>query len=275
MYLVFDIGATKMRVSVSQDGKNLIEPKIFNTPKSYQQGLNLIKEASTSFSINEPIKAIAGGVAGVLDKDKSMIVKSPNISSDWTGKPLKEDLNQIFHASVFLENDASLDGLGEACFGSGKNKNIVAYLTVGTGVGGTRIVDGKIDQNAFGFEIGHQIIDINGPLCSCGGKGHLESYISGLALQKKYNQDPALIKDQQVWEEVSKILAVGLNNIIVHWSPDIIVVGGSVASSIPLQTTIEHLNEILTIFPEKPEVAKASLGDFGGLYGALTKVGSF
>src|SRR6185437_2466030 len=110
------------------------------------------------------ITQAAGGIAGVLNKAKDQLLNAPNLVN-WINQPLGQSLSDIVSVSVKLENDASLGGLGEATYGSGQGYKIVGYLTIGTGVGGTRIVNGRIDQNALGFEPGHQTIDINGPLC--------------------------------------------------------------------------------------------------------------
>lgn len=90
-------------------------------------------------------------------------------------------------------------------------------------------------------------------------------------LKKKYGKKPYEITDKKIWDETAKILAYGLNNTIVHWSPDIIVLGGSMFKKIgiPVPRVRFHLKNILKIFPELPAVEKAELGDVGGLYGAL------
>ena len=268
MYLVFDIGGTNMRVAVSVDGKELTQSKIVPTPKDFEQGIQTLKQVSDELASGEKITGVAGGIAGPLDRNKTMLVASPHISG-WIQKPLKLELEKAFGCEVKLENDADLGGFGEATKGAGVGKNIVAYLTISTGVGGTRIIDGKIDENVLGFEPGHQIIVADGNSCNCGGKGHLEAYVGGFYLEKIYNQKAENIEDSNTWNEIAKYLAIGLNNTIVHWSPDIIVLGGSVMKSLPLDMVTNHLKDTLTIFPESPQLVLATLGHDGGLYGAL------
>lgn len=271
MYLVFDIGGINMRVAVSLDGKTLSSIKSVPTPEDFNQGIQTLKQVSDELSQGGKIQAIVGGLAGPLDKDKTMLVKSPHIGL-WVGKNFKQELAQVLNAPVSLENDANLAALGEACFGAGIGKNIVAYLTISTGVGGGRVVNKKIDENALGFEPGHQIIVPDGAPCDCGGKGHLESYISGSGLQKIYQKKGEEITDPKIWDEVAKFLAIGLNNVTVFWSPDIIILGGAVMKSIPLDAVRTYLTEVLTIFPQAPEVQLAKLGDPAGLYGALALI---
>jgi predicted NBD/HSP70 family sugar kinase len=270
MYLLFDIGGTKMRVAFSRDGKVFGEPMIIPTPQDFRKGILLFRDAALELSGGGKIEAVAGGIAGPLDREKTMLVNSPHISG-WIKKPLKKKLQEVLKAPVYVENDAAMVGLGEAAYGKGKGRKIVVYMTVSTGVGGSRIIDGKIDESAMGFEPGHQIIDPAGTLCpECKSvPGYLERYISGSAIEKRYKKKAYEISDPKVWEEEARFLAYGLNNTIVHWSPDIVILGGSVAGKVPLDRVRFHLGRIVKIFPKLPPIRKAVLGDVGGLYGAL------
>jgi len=268
MYLLFDIGGTKMRLAISRDGRTFDEPSIVNTPRDFEEGMALFEKITLKLSNKEKINAVAGGIAGPLDREKTKLINSPNISG-WFNKPLKKTIQRLVNAPVFIENDAAIIGLGEAVVGAGKRTGIVVYITISTGVGGVRIVDGKIDRNSFGFEPGHQIIVIDGNPCSCSGNGHLESYVSGSVIEKNMGKKGEIIKDSAFWDEVTKYLAIGLNNTIVHWSPDIVVLGGSVMESISIDRVRFYLKKVLKIFPQSPPVEKAKLRDLGGLYGAL------
>lgn len=271
MFLLFDIGGTKMRLAISRDGENFGEPKILKTPKDFRDGMVLLEKTVAELAGGENIKAAAGGIAGPLDREKTKLVNSPNISR-WIGKPLKRSIEETINAPVFLENDAAIVGLGEAAVGAGKGSNIVVYITVSTGIGGVRIVDGRIDRNALGFEPGHQIIDPSRAFCpTCNVSGHLEGYVSGAALEKRYHKKPYQITDPKIWEDQAKWLAYGLNNSIVHWSPDVVVLGGSIITkdAISVERVFYHLEKILVLFPRLPKLVKAKLGDVGGLYGAL------
>lgn len=249
--ILFDIGATKTRVAYSADGEIFESPKVIETPNNYEEGRDLFIKLAKECASGREIKNIAGGMSrSIWDKAE---------------EKFRNDLVDKFGAHVYIENDAAVVGLGEANWGAGRGFKIVAYITVSTGVGGARIVDGKIDEHSVGFEPGNQIVDFN-------TKKTLEDMISGKALEEKNGKHPKEISDPTVWDEHAKILAVGLNNIIVEWSPDCIVLGGSMITgdpAIPLDKTEEYLKEILKIFPKLPVISKAELGDFGGLYGAL------
>ncbi|MEK7117110.1 MAG: ROK family protein [Patescibacteria group bacterium] len=253
MYILFDIGATKIRIAYSADGEIFEKPKVFETPQSYEEGLRLFAETAQECVQSREVKKIAGGMSRSIP--------------GWTYEKFKNDLGEKFGAAIFIENDAATVGLGEANWGAGRGFKIVAYITVSTGVGGARIVNGKIDEHTVGFEPGKQIIDIEE-----GSNKTLESLISGRALEEETGKHPKEITDQEVWDRRARMLAIGLNNVIVEWSPNVVVVGGSMVTgepAIPLDKTEQYLKEILKIFPEIPPIKKGELGDFGGLYGAL------
>lgn len=264
-----------MRVVAADHEKFLADPVIVSTPKDFNEGMDTLKRIIDNLeqglsSQNRSVTAIIGGIAGPIDEDKTMLANSPNLSG-WIGHDIKKTLHEAYHVPVELENDAALVGLGEAHFGAGRGKSIVAYLTISTGVGGVRIVDGKIDRASLGFEPGHQIIDPDNSLCPTCEGNDLEAYVSGTSIEKRFGVKPYEIHDDTVWDEIAKFLAYGINNTVVYWSPDIVVLGGSMMKEvgIPVPAVRKHLAEILKIFPNIPLIEKATLGDFGGLYGSL------
>lgn len=273
MYLLFDIGGTNMRLALSRDGATFEEPKIVPTPKDFSAGMAMLGSlAKELLGDSKPIAA-AGGIAGTLSRDRTRFINGPHLQG-WNGKPIKEALSSALGCPVFVENDTAIVGLGEAVAGSGKGYQICAYVTVSTGVGGVRIVDEKIDVAAIGFEPGHQIIDADGTLCKnsvCGFGLDFESAVSGTSISERYGKKPYEITDTAFWEEMARILAYGLNNTIVHWSPDVVVIGGSMMKKIgiPVDRVQAHLKGILHIYPELPVIVHSALGDIGGLHGAL------
>ncbi len=139
----------------------------------------------------------------------------------------------------------------------------MAYITVSTGVGGARIVDGTLDEASEGFEPGHVIID---------GEHDLESLISGRAIEHRLGRKPAEVTNENIWDELAQKLAVGLNDVIALWSPDAIVLGGSMIVKpvgIKVERVKEHLKKFVEHIPVMPEITQATLADEGGLHGAL------
>ena len=275
MYLLFDIGGTKTRLALSIDAKNFKEPVIIETPRKFEEGISVFKDTVKELTKGEKITKAVGAISGPLDKEHSMVVNAPHLTG-WNNKPLKKELEKMLSAPVVIENDAALVGLGEAVHGAGKGYDIVAYMTVSTGVGGARIVGGKIDASSMGFEPGHQFIDAGASLCpDCKEPKDLDSYVSGSGVKARYGKEAYEIDDPAVFEELAEWLAYGLNNTIVHWSPDVVVLGGPMITgdpAIPLDSIQKHVSEILHIFPNPPPIVKAKLEDVGGLYGALALV---
>lgn len=277
MHLLFDIGGTKTRLAVSEGGDNISKPLIFPTLQDFSEGMAKFKQSCEDVLAGKGVQFAVGGIAGALNKERTDMLKSPHLP-DWTGKSLKQTISHALGVETYIENDTAMVGLGEAVFGAGKSYDIVAYITISTGVGGSRIVNKKIDPNIFGFEPGHQVIDADGTMCpNCtafeDGKlvGHLEAHVSGAALEKRCGKLPTEIEDEKVWDDVAKYLAYGLNNTVVHWSPEVVILGGGMMKpgGIDIDKVRKYLNDILKIFPEKPQIVLAQLGDVGGLYGAL------
>lgn len=276
MYILFDIGGTKTRVAYSKDGLSFKEPLVCNTEKDFSTALTTMVELFRKAAAGGSVKAAAGGVRA-LDRDKKKLRPHPHYPL-WVGEPLHEELEKMLGVPVYLENDAALAGLGEAVVGAGQGFPIVAYLTVSTGVGGARIINGAVDFSAQGFEPGNQIIDMDGSSHFAGTTpAFLENYISGVAFTERFGKKPHEISDPTIWDETARVLAYGLHNTIVHWSPDVVVLGGSMVTGNPaisVERIEEYLKSILKIFPALPVIKKAELGDRGGLQGALAYLSS-
>lgn len=268
-YLLFDIGGTNTRLAISQNGTSFSSTKIYPTPKEFDDGLSVLRNFFLEELKDLSPGVIVGGIAGPLNKEKTFSTNPPNLPG-WQNKPLQKNLSAQFNCPVFLENDTALAGLGEASVGAGKNHSLVAYLTISTGVNGVRIVHKKIEENALGFEIGHQIIDLDNSLnLGTSGRGELEDFISGREVAKRFHSDPAQITDQSAWDQIAEFLSVGITNTVLYWSPEIIILGGSLMKKISLDVVSDHLSKHLTIFSTPPPIKKAELGDLGVLYGAL------
>jgi predicted NBD/HSP70 family sugar kinase len=261
-HILFDIGGTKMRVARKISETEFSEPIKVETPKEGKEGFRLLLDLAREIAGGEGLESMCGGIAAVLRNGK--IVNSSNLKG-WIGV----DFQDIAHRENFpikVKNDASVVGLGEAVFGAGRGSRIVVYVTVSTGVGGARIVEEQIDESAFGFEPGHQFLDIE-------NSRTLEDLVSGRGFEARYHKKPHEVEEERIWSEAAHILAFGLYNTIVHWSPDVLVLGGPMiigSPSIPLSEVRSGLSRITNIFSDLPEIRKAELEDDGGLYGALT-----
>jgi glucokinase len=153
MYIFFDIGGTKMRIARSRDGETFDEPLRFDTPASYDEGIALLIKKAQDLSAGEKIDAVAGGIAGTLDPTRTHLVHATHLV-DWVQKPIHEQLMSAWNVPVYVENDSAVVGLGETNYGAGQGGGIVAYITVSTGIGGARLIDGTLGCRGGGHGAG-------------------------------------------------------------------------------------------------------------------------
>ncbi len=272
IYVLFDIGGTKTRVAISNDLKTIEKEETFKTPVAFTDGIKKIIDTTTLLVGKEKVGGIAGGVRGLLAEDKSGI-ENDSVLSKWAGKSIVGALEKHFGVPVFLENDAAIAGLGEAVYGAGKGLEIVAYHTVSTGVGGAKIENGQIDLASAGFEPGKQILDIDRTILGEDITPTLENLVSGSAVEQRFGVKPYEIPQSDVlWNELAEYLAQGLRNTILYWSPDAIVLGGSMIIGDPkieVDVIRKYTVEALDNFVVAPLIVTAKLGDAAGLYGGM------
>lgn len=186
-----DIGGTHMRTAlVNEQGRVLRQRKI---KTNIQLGAREVSARLTAecqslveqaHRFGDPVQAIGLGIAGKIDSRRGTVLFSPNLPA-MNRYPLATALHETLQLPIILENDANVFGLGEQWMGSGQGIRNWVGLTLGTGVGGCLILDGRLwtgDQLGFVGEIGHMIIDPAGPPCVCGLRGCLEAHASARAL---------------------------------------------------------------------------------------------
>ncbi|NCN11724.1 ROK family protein [Candidatus Kaiserbacteria bacterium] len=270
-YILFDIGGTKTRVAVSEDLESIIASESFNTPILFHDGIKKIIATIKKLTKKTPI-AMAGGIRGPLLEDKSGI-QNDAVLNNWINKSVVAALQEHFSIPVYLENDTAVAGLGEAIYGAGKGLEIIAYHSISTGVGGVKIVNGAVDLASVGFEPGHQIVDIDRTILGDDISPTLENLVSGTAVKNRFGVEPYEIPQTDVvWDELAEYLAQGLRNTILYWSPDAIILGGSMILGDPrisIDTIRKYTVAALNGFVPAPFITTAKMGDEAGLYGAM------
>lgn len=270
-YVLFDIGGTKTRVAVATDFETVNVLESFKTPVKPADGLKRIIEIIDA-QVKDDITGIAGGVRGRLHEEKTGI-DNDGILTKWAGFSIVDALEKSYKCPIFLENDTAIAGVGEAVYGAGKGLDIIAYHTVSTGVGGVKIENGEIDHASFGFEPGHQILDVDRTILGEEIAPTLENLVSGTAVENRFGVKPYEIpQSDALWDELAEYLAQGLRNTIMYWSPDAIVLGGSMIIGDPrieIDAIRKYTVAVLDGFVESPLITTAKLGDEAGLYGAL------
>jgi glucokinase len=291
-----DIGGTKLAVGIVDEGGTVLSKREVPTgPKcSYDDGLNSIIHMlrETAHEAGAEITGIGIGSTGPVHPFTGKLGEVDFLPL-WRQKNPVEDLADIFRVKVGLENDADAGALAEAYWGAGRGKSRLVYVTVGTGIGGGIVLDGQLYRGTDGAhpEIGHHVVDLSGPACSCGFNGCWESLAAGPAMAvwlaskaEAQTDQPELTAAQicqlamrsdetavRAVEREAYYLGLGLANLINLFMPDMIVLGGSVMKSAPLfldgiRNTICRGCRFVPF--EKAELALASLGDDANLIGA-------
>lgn len=250
-----------MRFAGSKDLENLSKPLIIESADYYEEGIVKIKESIEQVANGAQIQAIVGGVPGVLDKKRETLLRAPNMPG-WEKKPLLQDMKRMLGFTPHIYNDTDMACMGEAMFGAGKGHKLVAYVTVSTGVGGSLVYDHQIFPYSLGLEPGFQIINDN-------SLKTLEDIVGGDSLAEKFGIPSKEIAKHEYWQEVVRTVVIGLHNTIVHWSPDVLVLGGSQMKDITIDQIKDGLKQVARNYPEMPEIKAAELGDLNGLYGGL------
>ena len=270
-YVLFDIGGTKTRVAVSEDLKTISQVESFKTPTKFEEGIEQLQKTIKKLYEGK-VQGIAGGIRGALTEEKTGI-QNDVVLKKWIGKSIVEALQKKFKVPVFLENDSAIAGVGEAVYGAGKDMEIVAYHTVSTGVGGVKIENGEIDLASVGFEPGHQVLDIDRTILGEEITPTLENLVSGTAVKNRFGVEPYEIpQSDMLWKELAEYLGQGLRNTVLYWSPDVIVLGGSMIIGDPrieVDDIRKYTVDALDGFVPCPLITTAKLGDEAGLYGAM------
>ncbi len=307
MKLGIDIGGTKIAVGLVNDEDKLIHKD--STPTLSERSSDEVIKSMAELakrvvldagaSINN-IESIGVGCPGILDKEKGIVIYSNNIRWDYV--ELRKGLSQYFDKPIFLNNDANCAALGEYAAGAAKGYSSALTITLGTGVGGGYILNGKIHSgfnNAAG-SFGHTVIVSGGALCTCGRKGCLEAYASvtglirmateaaqadnnskladlicqGIALDGKNIFDCVKAGDKTATEVLDKYvcyLGEGVTNFINELQPEVIVIGGGISKD--KEYLIEPLKTIAArdVFCKGvplPDIVPACLGNDAGIIGA-------
>jgi len=280
-----DLGGTKIEGILVDETFETIERKRIPTNQDYGYDsildsiknliLELTRESDEKFSI---------GICtpGALSLNSGLI-KNSNTQC-LIGKDLRNDLQNILHHDILIENDANCFALAEARFGAGKNSNIVFGVIMGTGVGGGIIIDGKIHHGRTNIagEWGHHCLHDEGNSCYCGNRGCVETYISGPALEKNWSQLSSL--NQSLPEIIQNTdnpnfvnwkktflnnFGLSLANVIDILDPDMIILGGGVSNIDFLYDEGKNLvyEKVFSDIIDTP-IVKNKLGDSAGVFGA-------
>ena len=306
-----DLGGTNLRAGIVDLESGQVS-HLLSTPTLAREGhnavmarmANLIEDVIAAGELSKSeVGGIGIGVPGVLDLERGLTLFLPNLSGTWPKVPLRDTISEATGLPVALINDVRSITFGEWKFGAGQGVETMACFAVGTGIGGGLVINGQLHLGigGTGGELGHQIIDFNGPPCGCGNHGCLEAYASGPAIAsmgiKAVVQGRTTIIGELVNFDVNKItpdviaqaaargdeiaqiiiqdagfyIGVAAANVCVSVGPRKIVIAGGVSriGGPILEPIRKTIRERVTVMPvEQVEVVQATLGDNAGVIGA-------
>lgn len=307
-YIGVDLGGTNIVAGVVDENYRIISKASTKTkaPRSGEEICKdivaIIMQATVSAGISlSDIESIGIGTPGIANSENGVIEYSCNLG--FFNFEMVRIMREMIDLPVYIENDANAAAYGEFLAGSAKHAKDAVCITLGTGVGGGIIIDGKIYSgfNFAGAELGHTVVDPNGPECGCGRKGCFEVFSSATGLIRmtreaveinpdclmaKMGQEEGKISGRlsfnamragcpvakEVCDKYIKYLALGITNMINIFQPDVLCIGGGVCNEgdallIPVKEIVKK--EVYTRnSPKNTEIVIASLGNDAGIIGA-------
>ncbi len=299
--LAIDLGGTKTSWALVDSAYRLTDRREIPTPKSTDEIITFLRQIiSETKSAVEGVRGVGIGVAGLVDFADGTIIAAPNLPLNDVRLADELDSPEI---ECFIDNDANLAVLGELYAGVGQGHMLFIGLTIGTGVGGGIVADGKLWRGSRGgaAEFGHMVVDGGGVLCTCGSHGCLEQMASGTALERfgreyvaanptsdlatLFAGNPANVSGRAIAEaarngqeeaisifnELGRWLGIGVGSLINIFNPELVILGGGVASSLNLamEAVRDQVRQVV-VDPRAKEtpLTLSTLENTAGLIGA-------
>jgi glucokinase len=299
-----DIGGTKVAAGVVDEDGNVRATARRRTPSRDPEHLvDVVSEIVRPLLAEHDVGCIGVGAAGFVDADRTTVLFAPNLA--WRDTELKQQIASRVDLPVAIENDANAAAWAEYRFGAGEQRRNVVCLTIGTGIGGGIVIDGRLYRGGHGIagEPGHVRVVPGGRQCGCGNFGCWEQYCSGTALVRAAREvaterpddgkrllsvagsvdaidGPAVTRAAQegdpaaldCFEEIGRWLGQGIADLTAVIDPDRFVIGGGVsdAGDLLLKPARETFGAVLSGRGHRPvpDIVRASLGSEAGLIGA-------
>jgi glucokinase len=297
-----DLGGTKMLVGVLDGTETRYEQREASTGQTEDELVELlVREVQEATEARPRAGAVGLGIPATVDHDRGIAVSAVNLPLE--NLPIRDLVSERVGLPVFVDNDANVAALAEHLYGAGRDADDMVLLTIGTGIGGGLVLSGELYRGATGAgaELGHVVIDMNGPPCqgNCRGRGCVETMASGTAIGREglaaAEQDPdsvlaAMLAEGQtidgkavteaalggdptavaVFELIGTRLGVALTSFANIFEPKVIVIGGGVmaAGDLLLDPAREELRSRALQPMDQTPVVAAELGPDAGMIGA-------
>ena len=302
-YVGIDVGGTGVKAGVVDESGRIIAKATIKT--AVEKGADAVMEDMAEVAgqavekaglTMEEIEAIGIGIPGVLDPATGIVPFCTNLG--WHQVPVIERMHELTGRPIYVDNDATVAALAESVAGVSAGVKNSVFLTLGTGVGGGIVIDGKVYSGTHGVasELGHHITHMGGEKCTCGNRGCWERYASATALIRMGKEaaaahpesalakftdltakdvvDSAKAGDETalaVFDQYTEELALGMVNIINFLDPEIIAIGGGVsaAGEFLLEPIRQKLKKYV-FYKDLPysEIKLATMGNDAGIVGA-------
>jgi glucokinase len=301
VHIAVDVGGTQLRAA-SYLPESLNPLKLDKIPTQGPDGSPLDRLKKLIASVipeNDTVSAIGVAAPGAVNPYQGIIHTAPNIPG-WTNLALGPDLQSFFDTPVYIGNDANMAALAEWQYGAGRGHHHLIYITVSTGIGTGVIIDDRLLLGVSGLatEMGHVTVMMDGPMCGCGLRGHIEAFASGTAIAKYVEEElakgiqsilpertrlsakdvaAAAYQGDQLsitaFQRAGRVLGIGLANYLHIFNPSIIIIGGGVSRSGeilfgPMRASLEE-NVLSSQYLDGLTLTSSTLGDEVGLLGAL------
>lgn len=298
-----DLGGTKVATALIERSGRVVRRTRFETSglRTSEEVIDCLVRSVQEVRGELPVSGIGVASPGAVDTRRGIIKNGTNLPG-WVDIPLRDALSDRLGTAVTVVNDANAAAWGEYYAGAGKGSQTMVYVTLSTGIGAGLVLDGRLFLGSTNFagELGHTVVNPDGPVCSCGRPGCWEAYASGtsiarigmeaaagrdslmadLALREgvpfgaRHVFEAARLSDAAACETIELVIrymALGLMNIVHTFNPDCIVIGGGVSKAggeLFLPLTAKTREEVMEPYRDTYRILPATLGDDAGVVGA-------
>ena len=298
--LALDLGGTQLRTALTLADGRVVARRATRTPRTADEILGacveqLIESRDAALADGAPSpEAIGISAPGPLDAASGTLLDPPNMDRSLWDLPLGPRISERLGLPAAIGLDVHVAALGEGDFGAAVGLTDYIYLTVSTGVGGGVVIGGRLMLGADGLagELGHMLVDIDGPPCGCGARGHLEALSSGTGIARAAREEGlgdidarqvAVLEDEGnapaklIMDRARRSFAEAVVTMVDVFNPQRIVVGGSIAAGQgdrllgPARDAVR--DHAYRRQAQRVEIVPTALGDDVGLVGAISLAG--
>jgi len=304
-----DLGGTNIKAGIVNEEGRILEQA--GLPTMAQEGPDAVISRMVRLvgelrgKVPGSLLGVGVGSPGPLDPSEGLIYTTPNMPG-WDNYPMKKKLEEKTRVPVVVENDANCAALAEYWKGAGQGSHTMILLTLGTGIGGGIVRDGRLvnGEHVAAGEVGHMVINFNGPKCGCGNHGCLEAYTGAAGIVRRAwevldkpgtvsilrdmsagdraSMTPAMISAAAekgdgealgIIRETGRLLGIGIINLVNIFAPETVILGGGVAAAgevlfSAVREEVKH--HAMPPCNDRVRIMPAAMGNSAGVVGAAS-----